>query len=142
MKKTLRLISFIGLFVLAFAVFPVSSEPLKIGVAPTNGEDSVTLAKLWIPFLEKLETKSGIQLRFATAPDLLEFNQRLARGEYDLVITDQYLFTIFRQKHQLSYLAELSTEGESPEMGLVTASDIVNVKQLEGSLLAVKEDES
>lgn len=119
---------------------PVAAEALKVGVSP-NGVNSVALAKRWIPFLDQLEAESGVELRFSTAPDLLEFNQRLAAGEYDLVVTDQYLYTIFRQKHSLAYLAELGSSQESAEMALVTAVGTKDLVQLEGGLLAVKHDE-
>ncbi len=141
MRRTFYITLVLGLM----ALMPVHAqstpaESLKVGVSP-NGENSISLAEFWIPFLDQLETESGIPLRFATAPDLLEFNQRLAAGEYDLVITDQYVFTIFRQKHKLSYLAELSTSQEISEMALVANTDIKELTQIEGGLLAVKQDE-
>lgn len=140
MIKTLRLL--VGLALVLVCV-PVSSgvvSPLKIGIAP-NGGDSVSLARLWIPFLEKLEADSGVELNFVTAPDLLAFNQRLSDGEYDLVVTDQYLYTIFSKKHQLAYMAELSGGQARTKMALVAAPDIKKVDQLNGTLLAVKDGE-
>jgi phosphonate transport system substrate-binding protein len=140
MKKSLHFFLVLGLIAFSLPTLSTNAAPLKVGVSP-NGENSVSLAEFWIPFLDKLEAKSGIALRFATAPDLLEFNQRLAAGEYDLVITDQYLFTIFRKKHKLSYLAELTTSQESTEMALVAGAGTDAISQLEGGLLAVKQDE-
>ena len=140
MRKTLFYILVLGFMTLPVLAKSAPADPLKVGVSP-NGENSISLAVFWIPFLDQLETESGIPLRFATAPDLLEFNQRLAAGEYDLVITDQYVFTIFRQKHKLSYLAELSTSQQAGEMVLVANTDIKELGQIEGGLLAVKQDE-
>ncbi|MTI63451.1 PhnD/SsuA/transferrin family substrate-binding protein [Methylophaga sp.] len=140
MNRSLHFFLVLGLIALFVPALSATAAPLKIGISP-NGENSISLAEFWIPFLEELETKSGIALRFATAPDLLEFNQRLTAGEYDLVITDQYLFTIFRKKHQLSYLAELTTSQGSNEMALVTGPGIAGIAELEGGLLAVKQDE-
>lgn len=139
MKKLFKIFLLLGLMSLLQASL-ASAEPFKVGVSP-NGVNSVTLAKIWIPFLDKVELESQVQLRFATAPDILEFNQRLAAGEYDLVITDQYLYTIFRQKHQLSYIAELGMSQQSTEMALITKSAIEELTQIEGGLLAVKVDE-
>lgn len=139
----MKLLHFGLIVALMLVCVPASSgavSPLKIGVAP-NGEDSVALAKQWIPFLEKVQQSSGVELRFATAPDLLEFNQRLSKGDYDLVVTDQYLYTIFSQKHRLSFLAELGRGEKNTEVALVAAPSIKTIEQLKGSLLAVKEDE-
>lgn len=122
---------------------PASSgaiSPIKIGIAP-SGENSVSLAQQWIPFLEELEKNSGLPMRFATAPDLLEFNERLGQGEYDLVVTDHYLYTIFSQKHKLAYLGELARAEENTQVALVVAPGIKSIEQLKGSLLAVKSDE-
>ncbi|GEM_PF-1739233 len=140
MRKPLHFVLILGL--IAFSVPAVSANinPLKVGVSP-NGENSVSLAEFWIPFLDQLETESGVALRFATAPDLLEFNQRLSAGEYDLVVTDQYLFTIFRQKHKLSYLAELTNDQKTTDMVLVANSETKVLSHIEGGLLAVKQDE-
>jgi phosphonate transport system substrate-binding protein len=139
MSKTIRL----GLVVILMLVMPISSgavSPLKIGVAP-DGEDSVALARTWIPFLEKIQANSGVELRFATAPDLLAFNQRLSDGEYDIVVTNQYLFTIFSKKHKLSYMAELSQVEQNDKLVLVSAPEITRIEQLKGALVAVKRDE-
>ncbi|MCX4187199.1 PhnD/SsuA/transferrin family substrate-binding protein [Methylophaga sp. OBS4] len=99
------------------------------------------MAKAWIPFLDKVEKTSGLALRFSTAPDLLEFSRRLSEGEYDLVITNQYLFTIFSQKHQVNFIAELSRSSENNAVALITSPEISNVSQLKGALLATKQDE-
>jgi len=111
-----------------------------MGVAP-NGYNSVALAELWIPFLKTIEKNSDITLRFATAPDLLEFSQRIDDGDYDLVVTNPYLYTILGQKHTLTNLAELTETEENKQLALVSASHIYDVQQLIGSLIAVKQNE-
>lgn len=140
MRRSLFVILVLGLMATPVLSKSTHAEPLKVGVSP-NGENSISLAELWIPFLEQLQSESGVKLRFATAPDLLEFNQRLTAGEYDLVISDQYVFTIFRQKHKLSYMAELSTSLDSGEMALVANTVVKDISEIEGGLLAIKQDE-
>jgi len=140
MSKALRLSLALILMLACVSVTSGAVSPLKIGIAP-NGSDSVSLARLWIPFLKKLEASSGVELNFATAPDLLEFNQRLADGEYDLVVTDQYLYTIFSKKHQLNFMAELGGRQDTTKMALVTSPEIKQARQLNGELLAVREGE-
>jgi ABC-type phosphate/phosphonate transport system substrate-binding protein len=130
------------LFLLFVPCTTVSAHPpLKVGVAP-NDAGSVALAKHWVPFLKQLEVSSGLVFRFATAPDLLEFHQRMEMEAYDLVVTDSYLYTIFKQKHALQFMAELGPQVRDDEVVLVCHPDISTIDQLDGSLLAVIRGES
>lgn len=132
----------IFLVFLIFTSIPAQAETsLKVGVAP-DGSGSVALAKLWIPFLKQLEASSDIRFRFATAPDLLTFHQRLGNHEYDLAVTDSYLYTIFQQKHSLQFIAELGPLDKANELVLVCHSDIERIEQLDGALLAVRRGEA
>lgn len=130
------------LFLFLFSSTAVSAQtPLKVGVAPDD-TGSVALAKRWMPFLKQLEASSGLTFHFATAPDLLAFHQRIEGDVYDLIVTDSYLYTIFKQKHALQFMAELGPLEEDNELVLVCHSDISVVEQLDGALLAVRRGES
>jgi ABC-type phosphate/phosphonate transport system substrate-binding protein len=136
--------SLLRLFLLLFFISaPALSAhtTLKVGVAP-NDAGSVALAKRWMPFLKQLEENSDLAFRFATAPDLLAFHQRMENHAYDLVVTDSYLYTIFRQKHALQFMAELGPVGEDSDLVLVCHPDISDIEQLNGALLAVSKGES
>lgn len=79
----------------AWAVEPPANPIYSFGVAP---EHSVTfLARVSVPLLNVLQAKSGLQLRFATAPDLPTFERRLAAGDYDFAYMDPYHYTVFHQ---------------------------------------------
>ena len=79
----------------AWAVEPPTSPTYTFGVVP---EHSVTLlARISVPLLNALQVKSGLHLRFATAPDIPTFERRLAAGEYDFAYIDPYQYTIFHQ---------------------------------------------
>lgn len=140
MKKWRSTLACLFIFLSCCTFTVANATHIKIGVAP-NGGDSVALAKMWIPFLEELEHGSDLKVRFATAPDLLEFSRRVAGGDYDLIITNRYFFTILGQKHTLTYLAELTDKAEQRSLALVTAEHIHDIEQLSGALLATKKDE-
>lgn len=140
MRKCVHLSVLFFLICLNLISSVYAAQPLKIGVSP-NGEDSVALAEIWIPFLQQLEKQSGVKLRFATAPDLLEFNRRVADGDYDLIITNKYLYTIFSHKHNLSYLAELYRSSKRFAVALIVPQKITQIQSLQGTLIAVKRDE-
>ena len=79
----------------AWAVELPANPIYSFGVAP---EHSVTfLARVSVPLLNVLQAKSGLQLRFATAPDLPTFERRLAAGDYDFAYMDPYHYTVFHQ---------------------------------------------
>lgn len=80
----------------AWAIEPPANPIYTFGVVP---EHSVTLlARISVPLLNALQAKSGLQLRFATAPDIPTFERRLAVGEYDFAYMDPYHYTIFHQR--------------------------------------------
>ena len=79
-----------------WATEPQTSPTYTFGVIP---EHSVTLmARISIPVLDALGARSGLQLRFATSPDIPTFERRLAAGEYDFAFMDPYQYTIFHQR--------------------------------------------
>lgn len=83
----------LGLPVAARAAAPAS---LSFGIVPQ--QSARELARLWIPPLAWLAARSGLGLRFATAPDIPTFERRLAAGEYDLAYMNPYHYTVFSQK--------------------------------------------
>lgn len=117
------------------------TAPLRVGVAP-DGTGSVALAKRWIPFLNQLEARSELTFQFVTAPDLLAFHQRLKSQVYDVVVTDSYLYTIFKQKHALQFLAQLGFSDVEDDLVLVCHPEITHIEQVNGALLAVRQDEA
>ena len=73
-----------------------AENALSFGVVPQQSASK--LAKLWIPILTAVGERAGVEIRFKTAPDIPTFEQRLARGEYDLAYMNPYHFTMFNQK--------------------------------------------
>lgn len=68
---------------------------LSFGIVPQ--QSATTLARLWTPVLEKLSAATGYRVEFKTAPDIPEFERRLARGEYDLAYMNPYHYTVFHE---------------------------------------------
>jgi phosphonate transport system substrate-binding protein len=68
---------------------------LTFGVVPQ--QSATKLAGTWVPLLRLIEERSGVPLRFATAPDIPTFEQRLAAGEYDLAYMNPYHYTVFHE---------------------------------------------
>lgn len=72
-----------------------NQQALSIGIVPQ--QSAAKLARNWTPLLEHLSTQTGHQLQFKTAPDIPEFERRLANGEYDLAYMNPYHYTMFHR---------------------------------------------
>ena len=70
-----------------------SEAALSFGVVPQQSASK--LAQTWLPVLGYLERVSGVEIRFRTAPDIPEFERRVAAGEYDIAYMNPYHYTVF-----------------------------------------------
>jgi phosphonate transport system substrate-binding protein len=69
---------------------PDDSAVLTFGVIPQQASEK--LAKDWVPLMALLSDAVGQPIRFATAPDIPEFERRLSQGAYDIAYMNPYHF--------------------------------------------------
>ncbi|WP_458527022.1 phosphate/phosphite/phosphonate ABC transporter substrate-binding protein [Onishia taeanensis] len=69
---------------------------LVFGVVPQ--QSALKLARDWGPLLEELSRQSGVLVRFATAPDIPTFEQRVQDGVYDVAYMNPYHYVAFRER--------------------------------------------
>jgi phosphonate transport system substrate-binding protein len=72
-----------------------NQQTLTFGIVPQ--QSATKLARMWTPLMEYLSTQTGHRLQFKTAPNIPEFEQRLANGEYDLAYMNPYHYTTFHR---------------------------------------------
>ncbi|KAA6187760.1 phosphate/phosphite/phosphonate ABC transporter substrate-binding protein [Thiohalocapsa marina] len=77
----------------AAAEEPPADETYSFGIVPQQSASK--LARDWAPLLTHLQQALGVELRFRTAPDIPEFERRLAAGEYDFAYMNPYHYTVF-----------------------------------------------
>lgn len=121
-----------GLAAPAWAQKP--ARTLTVGIVPQQSASE--LARLWIPVLGALSERSGLALRFATAPDIPAFEKRLAAGAYDVAYMNPYHYSVFAQKP--GYVAFAKEKGRRLR-GLVAVrkdSMIKDMKELAGQQIA------
>lgn len=72
-----------------------AAEPsiITFGVVPQ--QTASKLAKNWRPILRHLSEKTGLNIRFQTAPSIPIFEERLAEGRYDIAYMNPYHYTEF-----------------------------------------------
>ncbi|RJG42458.1 phosphate/phosphite/phosphonate ABC transporter substrate-binding protein [Motilimonas pumila] len=73
-----------------------ASTSLTFGIVPQQSASK--LVKRWGPLLQQLSLHSGVDIRFATAPDIPTFEQRLSQGQYDIAYMNPYHYVEFHQR--------------------------------------------
>lgn len=82
-------------FILLFSSFTMAETTLTFAVVPQQSASK--LAKLWSPIIKDIALKSGIKIKFTTAPDIPTFEKRLSEGEYDIAYMNPYHYIVFNQ---------------------------------------------
>ena len=125
---------FIAAALLSYPAIGASEQTFSFGVVPQ--QSATKLARTWLPLLQLLQEKSGVRLRFATAPDIPTFEQRLRDGEYDVAYMNPYHYTVF---HQAQGYQAFAREANKRIRGIIVVrndSPIASVTELEGKEVA------
>jgi len=107
MKKMMisLLILLISPFSIAETATPKEHEAvLTFAIVPQQSASK--LAKLWGPIINDLALKSGIKMKFATAPDIPTFEKRLSEGKYDIAYMNPYHYIVFHKSTGYQALAK------------------------------------
>jgi phosphonate transport system substrate-binding protein len=70
-----------------------ASQGLSFAIVPQQSASK--LARTWAPILDYLAQETGLAFEFRTAPDIPEFEARLAAGEYDIAYMNPLHYTVF-----------------------------------------------
>lgn len=125
----------IGSIAIVMNTSPVNAaDTLTFGVVPQ--QSASTLARLWTPIAQRLGEKTGLDIRFATAPDIPEFERRLARGEYDVAYMNPYHFVVFNEKPGYRALAHASDKRIRGIIVTRKDNPIAELQSLDGQRLA------
>lgn len=131
----LRWMALLGVLWFSASVAAASERPeLTFGVVPQ--QSASTLARLWTPILAYLSERSGVEMRFATAPSIPAFEQRCAEGAYDIAYMNPYHFTVFQRSP--GYRAFARQAGKRIQGLLVVRKDsmVESLDDLQGQRLA------
>ena len=72
-----------------------ASEAYKFGLIPQQGASK--LSKVWTPFFEYLEEKTGHDFQFATARNIPTYEKRLLAGKYDFAYMSPYHYVKYQE---------------------------------------------
>ena len=102
-----------------------NEQTYTFGVVPQQAAS--VLADAWIPVLAEISARSGVSLRFTTAPNIPAFEQRLNRGEYDFAYMNPYHYVVFHESP--GYLAFAREAGRRLE-GIIVVAKNSTAKEL------------
>jgi phosphonate transport system substrate-binding protein len=134
MKMSRKLAGLLTAVLAASALPAGAEEPVyEFGVLPQVATGK--LAEMWVPFLEKLSEKSGVKLKFVTAPNISEFGTRAAAGTYPFY----YHNTLAYVQQDERYAAFAREVGAKTVGVLVVAKDskLQKLSDLRGKTIAI-----
>ena len=128
------LITFTTGILAATADNATSPDTIAFGVVPQQSASK--LARLWSPFFEHLSTVTGYRIEFKTAPDIPEFERRLANGEYDMAYMNPYHYTVFHEHPGYQAFAREKDKLLKGILVVRTDSTYKDLEELSGKTLA------
>jgi len=124
----------ISLLILLYSPFIMAKTTLNFGVVPQQSASK--LAQLWTPIFEELTLKSGIYIKFETAPDIPTFEKRLSQGKYDIAYMNPYHYVIFNQSPGYQALAKARDKRIKGIIVVAKDDAINNFNDLQNATLA------
>ncbi len=115
-------------------VYSESIQAITFGIVPQHSAKK--LAKKWIPILDYLSNKSGIEIIFKTAPSIPAFEKRLFKGKYDFSYMNPYHYVTFHENPGYEAFAK---EKERSIKGIIVVkkqSAYESIEDFEGATLA------
>jgi len=123
-----------GVFLFGLSQAALAAEKIyTFAVVPQQAASE--MAETWSPFLALLSAKSGVKLRFVTAPDIPSFEKRLGDGAYDIAYMNPYHYTVFHKKPGYEVMAK---EKDRKLKGILVVrkdSPIKDIKELNNMTL-------
>lgn len=112
-----------------------STDPVLVfGVVPQ--QPALKLARDWGAVIEELSRQSGVPVRFATAPDIPTFEQRVEDGAYDVAYMNPYHYVAFHERVGVEPLVRAKDHSINGIIVIRRESALDDIQDLEGGDLA------
>ena len=122
------------LALLSSASSAMAEKILSFGIVPQQSASK--LARLWTPILEHISDKTGLKIRFSTAPDIPTFEKRLAAGQYDFAYMNPYHYVVFSKAPGYRALNKARDKRIKGILVVKKDSKISQLRNLDNSTLA------
>lgn len=110
-------------------------KTLTFGVIPQ--QSAAVIAQSWTPLIDYLGKAAGLPLELKTAKDIATFQERAGAGEFDLIYTNPFHYTVLNRSAGFSAFAK---EKERSLKGIIVVKKegpIQTLEDLEGKTLMV-----
>ncbi|MDO6567964.1 phosphate/phosphite/phosphonate ABC transporter substrate-binding protein [Alteromonas sp. 1_MG-2023] len=103
-------------------------DTLTLGIVPQ--QSAKKLAETWQPLINYISLHSDLNVVFKTAKDIPTFEQRLAKGEYDIAYMNPYHFVVFHDSVGYRALARQKDKRIKGIIVVNATSDIMSINDL------------
>ena len=112
-----------------------AAAPIEISFGVTPHQSAAELAKLWVPICQYLSKRTGYEIQFKTAKDLMTYWSETYAGRFDLIYINPYHYT--KAETSAGYLVLAKDDG-APLVGMIFArrDGPQDVKALQGLKVA------
>jgi phosphonate transport system substrate-binding protein len=134
-----RLVALVSLLVCAVFSAEAAGDtdvPQGLTFAIVPQQSASKLARTWAPILEYLERETGLNLEFRTAPDIPEFETRIAAGEDDFAYMNPLHYTVFSETPGYRAFAKARDKRIKGILVVRKDSPISSPRDLDGATLA------
>ncbi|MDD2699814.1 MAG: phosphate/phosphite/phosphonate ABC transporter substrate-binding protein [Sideroxydans sp.] len=122
----LESMAFIALLTITSSAGATAQLPtLTFGIVPQQSASK--LAEKWAPLLSEIGRRAGVRLVFRTAPSIPVFEERLAKGEYDLAYMNPYHYVVF---HKGNGFTAFAREKDRRIKGIIVVRKDSSIHQL------------
>jgi len=121
------------IFTLIIAL-PAYSKTYTFGIVPQ--QSATRLARNWLPIIKKIESYTDLNIKFATAKDIPEFEKRVREGLYDFVYMNPYHYTVFSETTGYRAIAKQSNKQIKGILVIPKDSAIAEVNELNNKAIA------
>ncbi|MDO6681487.1 phosphate/phosphite/phosphonate ABC transporter substrate-binding protein [Oceanobacter sp. 5_MG-2023] len=120
--------------VVTAAAAETQTATLTFGVVP---QQAVTrMLREWTPLLRVISDETGVAIRFATAPNIPAFEQRVRDGLYDIAYMSPYHLTVFADDPGYVPLVRVQNRQIKGIIVVNQASTLTRLDELHGQTLA------
>jgi len=131
---TFHLIKIVCLILTSAFPFSVVANPLKFGVVPQF--DPRITASTWVPIIEAIEARTGIDLELVGVPTIPDFEAAMNSGLFDIAYMNPYHYIVANREQ--GYLP-LVRDGGRSLFGVLTVavdSPYLTIDDLDGTRIA------
>lgn len=114
---------------------PVLAETQRYSFGIVPQQSATRSLQMWGPLLQRVSEQAGVALEFHTAPNIPEFERRLAAGVYDFAYMNPYHFVVFNRSPGYHALAHERDKRIQGVLVVHRSSELTDLQQLDGHSL-------